>query len=183
MTIDSKLEKADDVIEQFWTGKGLNVKAGQKLEGYDIAWYDLHSKDTAFRDALVRKLSDQGFFGSYQLEKASLMSCKTNRDEATKAATLHEFELMMQYVGGNKRIRYGRYEMITGAEFNRNADGTFNLKLFPKQRTADGSKLRLVASQNPVKDEVFEQEVKQLAKDFHLMYWLLQETGYLAKEE
>jgi len=172
MTIESKLEKADDVIEQFWTGKGMNVKAGQKvLQNEPALWYSMLGKDTTFRDMLIGKLTQEGYFRNgiiYQLEDASLTTI-------CAAKGFHELDFRMQYIGPTK---YGRLERIglgMGAEFNRNEDGTHNLKIFPKARN-----MRLVLNpewkQNP-------ELAEGLSNDFNLMYWLLQETGYLAKEE
>ena len=178
MPIETKLEKADDVIEQFWTGKGMNVKAGQKLTSHDIAWHTLTGKDTTFRDMLYRKLKEEGYFRSgiiSQLEDASLVSVCAAKD-------VHELDFRMQYIGQTKYGDMARFNQGMGAEFNRNADGTHNLKIFPKARTADGRKMRIVYSQ----DAEWRQDpklAKELLKDFQLMYGILQEMGYLSKEE
>ena len=174
MPIETKLEKADDVIEQFWTGKGLNVKAGQKVAQNEFAsWYTIVGEhaDVAFRNMLLGKLSQEGYFHDgpiYRLEDASLTSVGFGKD-------YHELDFRIDYTGPTKYGRLDRFRLGVGAEFNKNADGTHNLKIFLKK-----GNMRLVLNpewkQNPRLAEA-------VAKDFRLMYGLLQETGYLAKEE
>jgi len=172
MTIESKLEKADDIIEQFWTGKGMNVKAGEKVLQNELAsWYTMMGKDTTFRDMLYRKLTQEGYFRNgliYKLEDASFTTTCATRD-------VHELDFRMQYICGTKYGRLERLDQGIGAEFNKNEDGTYNLKIFFK---AGNNRIVLNPEwkQNP-------ELVEAISRDFHLMYALLQETGYLAKEE
>jgi hypothetical protein len=165
------MDKLTDVLEELWTGKGIEVQAGPHFS--EFCFKGFHDK--AFQEMIVGKLTDEGYWADgkiIQLEEADLRSVRMQKEEGKNDLKYHELEFQLK-----GRAPYGKFDLRLGAEFQAvdKAKGTYRLKLFPVVQTQRGS-MRIVASQNP-------ELIEQLSKEFYLMHWLLQETGYLNKSE
>ncbi len=170
---EGTLEKLQDVIEDLWTGKGMEVTVGENFS--QLCLLDFR-RNESFRDTLFGKLSDEGYFVDGKigtLNEANLRSVKHNNETGH-----HEIEFQLAGATGTRYSKYipCNFHLRIGAEFQpaSSEQDRYRLKLFPKVRTEAGV-MRIAAEQHP-------ELIEQLSREFRLMYWLLQETGYVAKE-
>jgi len=166
----SKTDELADVLEELWTGKGMEVQAGPNFSEFCYKGFF----DEDFKAMIIRKLTDEGYWSNGKialLEEANLTSVRSSQTEdGTKNS--HELEFQLKGLDPYRR----RFDFRLGAEFELEdkEKGTYNLKLFPVIDTSHGS-MRIAASQEP-------ELIEQLSQEFHIMYWLLQETGYLPND-
>ena len=153
-----------DLYELLWTGQGIEVQAGEKIDEPSF----FSSRDQDFLVKGIKTLREHGYESANVYTNPTAlhfqdMELRTLHLNGHEQAEVHELEFAVQAVEGYLRL---------GAEFQAvdTVSGRYNLHIF--QKSHDGH--RLAFSEKPSQ--------MVLENTLGLMYRVLIETGYVSEK-
>ena len=170
-----------DLTKELWIGQGVLVNRGeQPYNDMDLAFKEYRFKeDPQFRRSVLERMREsrlrQGLPQfSYNDACLSLNIALINAGEIQSFEAELDIQIKVPIYEGPHSLRENHLRLIVGAEMIKEGTAQYRLKMYPKLVTAQG-KIPVACDQNP-------ELTRSLSEPFELMYGVLQDMGYLAKE-